>query len=161
MQVKRQTPRRLGAVTIEMAIVLPVLLVLLLGILVGGMGVFRYQLVACQAREAARYASVRGADWQLDAGVSPLLQDDVVKNVVHPLATTMDLTQLTVKMEWVDQGAGTVKYWDSSPKYVKTLTPDGEYVTAAVRVTVSYTWYPEYFLGPCTLTSVCEIPMCN
>ena len=36
--------RRRGAVAVEAAVVYPVLFLLLLGVIVGGMGVFRYQM---------------------------------------------------------------------------------------------------------------------
>ena len=52
-----------------------------------------------------------------------------------------------IKVEWIDRGANTVADWDSSSQYVKTLTPAGEYVTASVRVTVTYDWLPEALLG--------------
>jgi Flp pilus assembly protein TadG len=154
--------RRAGAMAAEAAIVLPVLLFMLLAIVVGGLGVFRHQLVVCQAREAARYVSVRGADWQSDMDVKMALSaDEVVQKVVLPLAQTMDASQLTVTVEWVNQGTGVVKDWDASPRHVKSLNAVGEYVTNTVRVTVRYHWVPEFFLGACDLRSVCELPMCN
>src|SRR5262245_37729382 len=62
LQLRSQ--RRRGAVLVESAVVFPVFMILLLGLIVGGMGIFRYQQVAWLAREGARYASVRGADYK-------------------------------------------------------------------------------------------------
>jgi Flp pilus assembly protein TadG len=69
--------RRPGAVLVETAVVLPVVLLLLLGLLVGGMGVVRYQEVAHLAREGARYASTHAGryaeDGQAKATGSPAI----------------------------------------------------------------------------------------
>ena len=43
--------RRRAALAVETAIVLPVMVFLLLMLIVGGIGVFRYQQVACLARD--------------------------------------------------------------------------------------------------------------
>src|SRR5215218_7848499 len=96
MRVSIRTKHRRGAMVVEAAIVLPVLMLMTFGIIVGGMGVFRYQLVACQAREAARYASVRGADWEFDQDQPILTHAKIVQDVVLPLATTMDAKEITV-----------------------------------------------------------------
>ena len=39
------------------------MVMLMICIIIGGMGVFRYQQVAGLAREAARYACVHGSEW--------------------------------------------------------------------------------------------------
>jgi Flp pilus assembly protein TadG len=150
---------RRGATTVEAAIVLPVLLLVVFAIIVGGMGVFRYQLVGHLAREAARYASVHGADWEADQNQAPLTSAQIVQNIVLPSATTLDPSQLTVTVQWVDNGTNQVLDWDSSPRTPKSLNSSGDYVTNNVRVTVRYTWIPETLLPPATLTSVCEIPL--
>jgi len=54
---------RQGAHDVEFAVVAPATFILLLGIVVGGMGVFRYQEVAHLAREATRYASTHGGQY--------------------------------------------------------------------------------------------------
>ena len=58
--MRGNTCRRRGAAAVEFAAVAPVLILLLFGTVVGGLGIFRYHQVATLAREAARYASVRG-----------------------------------------------------------------------------------------------------
>ena len=50
--------------------VYPVTILLLLGTVVLGLGVFRYQQVQCLAREGARYASVHGPQYAADSGSS-------------------------------------------------------------------------------------------
>ena len=68
---------------------LPVYLLLLLSLIVGGLGVFHYQQTACLAQEAARWASVRGSDYQKDTNQpSPTTQQ--ILQQVTPLAVGMD-----------------------------------------------------------------------
>jgi Flp pilus assembly protein TadG len=60
---RRKIVRRLrrGATLIEFGIVCPVVLFTLFAIIVGSMGVSRYQQVAAMARQGARYASLHGS----------------------------------------------------------------------------------------------------
>jgi Flp pilus assembly protein TadG len=153
-------PGRRAAVALESAIVYPVLFVLLFGLIVGGMGVFRYQMVARMAREAARYASVRGGDWQTDTGQPSPTQAQITQDIVVPLAVSLDTQQLTVGVEVIDGVSGTVTPWDSSGKWPTSLNASGQPVANRVRVTVTYHWYAELFLGsPVTMQSVSETPM--
>src|SRR5580700_6885673 len=151
--------QRSGAHAVEAAIVLPVMLFLLLGLLLGGMGVFHYQQVACQAREAARYACVRGADFHRDTRQQSPSQDAIFQQAVVPCAVSMDTSQLSVSVQWIDESTGTAYDWDTASKNVKSLTALGEYVTNRVRVTVTYVWSPGIFISPITITSVSELPM--
>jgi Flp pilus assembly protein TadG len=159
MPTRNLPERRRGATTVEAAIVMPILLLMVFAIIVGGMGVFRYQLIGHLAAEAARYASVHGADWEADQNQAPLTTAQIVQNIMLPSATTLDPTQLAVTVQWVDNGKNQVQDWDSSPRTPKSLNSSGDYVTNNVRVTIRYTWIPETLLPPCTLTSVCEIPL--
>ncbi len=60
----QSTPRRRGgAVLLELAIILPIMFLLVIGMIVGAMGIFHYQEVARLAREGARYACVRGTEY--------------------------------------------------------------------------------------------------
>lgn len=58
---------RRGVTVVECAVVFPVTFMILLGLVVGGMGIFRYQEAAWLARMAARYASTHGNQWRTDA----------------------------------------------------------------------------------------------
>jgi len=157
--VTRVPPRRRGAVVVETALVIPVLLVLMIGLIVCGFGVFRYQQVAGLAREGARWASVRGGDYQKDAAQSPPTEQQIAAQAVIPFAVGMDPSNLTVQVQWVDRGSGTVWDWDAAPKDVRSITATGEYVTNTVRVTVTYQWTPGAFWNPMALQSVTEMPM--
>ena len=46
-----------------------------------------------------------------------------------------------------------------SEKDVRSVTASGEYVTNAVRVTVTYRWSPGLFGDPLVVRGVCETPM--
>src|SRR5258708_3477681 len=92
-------PSRHGATLVEFAIVGPVTFMLLIGLMVAGMGIFRYQEVAHMAREASRYASVHGSQYASDTGNTAAAPDDgkwsggtgkcslVNTNVITPQAT--------------------------------------------------------------------------
>jgi Flp pilus assembly protein TadG len=154
---RRNRPRR-GAHIVETALVFPVLVFLVLGLILGGFGVFRYQQVACLAQEAARYASVRAGDFQAQTNQTSPTQAQILEQV-QPLGVGMDTTQLSLQAQWVNQATGEVQSWDTVRKDVKSSTSSGEYVTNTVRVTVTYQWSPGLFVGTITLMSICEIPL--
>ena len=60
MIAKRNRPDRRGAAALEAAVVYPVAMLLLIGTVVLGIAVFRYEQLQALAREGARYASVHG-----------------------------------------------------------------------------------------------------
>jgi Flp pilus assembly protein TadG len=152
--------RRSGALTLEAALVIPLMAFLLLGMIIGGMGVLRFQQVACQAREAARFASVHGGDYQIFTGAVSPTELGIFEQTVEPMAAGMALKDLTLQVQWVDQSTGKAYAWDSASKDVLSITPQGEYVTNTVRITVSYQWTPDFLgLGPLFLQSTSEIPM--
>lgn len=61
-QIRRHDPR--GQAMVELALVLPLLVMLLVGIITLGVGVFYHQQLTNAAREAARYASIHSATAQ-------------------------------------------------------------------------------------------------
>src|SRR4051794_18504475 len=92
-------PRR-GATTVEFAIVCSTVLLLLIGLIVGALGVFRYQEVARLARDGARYASVRGEAYAKTTGRPTATTDDVSKYAVLPGAVILDPAKLTTDVTW-------------------------------------------------------------
>lgn len=143
---RKSRSRRRAAVIVESAIVLPLLVLLILGLIIGGMGIFRYQEVAGMAREAARYASVRGADYQSDVkDAKAATEDEIFEKVIKPRAAAMNLTRLKCKVDW-------------DPPDIRTpLSLKDDYAkpqATTVTVTVTYTWIPEaYLTGPIVLSS--------
>jgi hypothetical protein len=136
------------------------LFVLLFGLIVGGLGVFRYQQVACQAREAARWACVRGNNWQRATRQLCPTKAQIFQAAVLPLTAGMDAQKLSLQVQWIDEVNNIVMDWDASTKAPTGQNKAGDTVTNRVRVTVTYRWTPEFFfVGPLNLKSVSEIPM--
>lgn len=159
MRIRRRRQRR-GVVSVEAAVVYPLLFLLLFGLIVGGVMVFRYQQVALAAREAARYAAVHGSDWKKLTNLPATTAAQIVQQAVVPMTAGMEPDQLTVRVEWVCLATGQVVDWDSSKQSPSTLNLQNNPVTNRVRVTVIYQWdVGLLFAGPLTLKSVCEIPM--
>src|ERR1041384_7473107 len=65
---------RSGATLVESAIVLGLLFFFLIGLIISGIGIHRYQEVASLAREGARWASVRGGQYAAETGQAPATQ---------------------------------------------------------------------------------------
>jgi Flp pilus assembly protein TadG len=150
--MRLQPASRQGATVVEFALVGPVTLLLLIGLLVGGMGVFRYQEVATLAREASRYASVRGTGYQADTGNSAATAADVYNNAIAGQNVNLDLGQLQYSVTW-----GT----DNRPFHTAVVNGTVVPVTNTVTVTITYQWVPEAYLGGITLTSTSVTPMSN
>lgn len=151
--------RRRGALAVEGALVYGALFCLLYGLIAGGIGVFRYQQVACLAREAARYAAVHGADWQAETGRA-CARKDVLTDAVLPLTAGMAPDALALDLQWVNGTGATASDWDGVAHPPTATTASGSPVANRVRATVRYQWAPRWLLaGPLTLSSTSELPM--
>jgi Flp pilus assembly protein TadG len=126
-----RSQRRTGTTVVECAIIYPVFFLVVIGLIVGALGVFRYQQVASLAREAARYASVRGYKYSQVTGKPAATPQDVYDNVIKPKANTLDLSALTYEVTW-------------NPDNVQE---------SKVSVTVNYRWVPEAFFGGIDMSS--------
>jgi Flp pilus assembly protein TadG len=129
---------------VEFAVVAPVTFLLLLGLLIGGSGVFRYQQVARLARDASRWASVHGTDYAKDTKDPVATAQDVYDKVIAPNAVGLDLSQLSYSVAWNT---------DNSPYHVVTVNNQPVKVANTVTVTINYNWIPEAYLGGVTMTS--------
>jgi Flp pilus assembly protein TadG len=137
--------RRCGASTVvEMAFIAPVLFFILFGLLIGGLGIFRYQQVAQLARDGSRWASVHGTQYAADTGNSAATSTDVYNDAISPNAAGLNLNKLTYSVSWNST---------NSPFSVKTVSGSQQNVANTVSVTVNYQWIPEAFLGGITLSS--------
>jgi Flp pilus assembly protein TadG len=142
--------QRRGATLVESALVLSVTLLLIVGLVVLGLGVFRYQQTAAVAREAARWASVHGGLYAQETG-QPAATRDAVKNQVIPrYSTGLDPNSITSFTVTWDNASEMPIYYDSTNQVFKSN---------AVHVTISYQWIPEAFFGGVTLTSTSEMPI--
>ncbi len=177
MRLRSSTLARPAATLLEHAIVLPLTFVLLLMMVVGSMGVFRYQETASLARSAARYASTHGAQFRRDAGLStgaagsngesadgmhwykadPLANSggtdaswtqDIYDQAVRPNRVALDPAFMTVKVGW--------------PAVINQSDKPDNWPNSKVSVTITYQWTPEFFFtGPITLTSTSTMNITN
>lgn len=142
-----RTARR-GAVLVESAIVYPLVFLLLLGLIVGGMGAFRYQEVAALAREGARWASVHGGQYHLETGLPAATEESIYKDAILPRATALIPEYLNCKVTWDKDN------WPS-----RVVSDNGGAKGNTVSVTVTYRWLPKSPVGPITLSSTAVVPM--
>ena len=141
--------RRRGTTVVEFGITCPIVFFLVFAIIVGGMGVFRYQSVAALAREGARWASVHGGQYAKEKNQPAATAADIYTNAILPGAVGLDPAKLSYAVTWNQ---------NNMPLYVATdvENPIGNTVT----VTVTYQWMPEmYIAGPINLTSTSTAQM--
>jgi Flp pilus assembly protein TadG len=162
----RSNSKRKGATLVEFAIVAPVIFLLILFMIVGAMGVFRYQEVSHLAREATRYATVHGGWYAADGmpaktGEAAIASDSDIQAFVIGRAVALDTSKLTSTAVW-SAPPGTVpinipSFADPDP----TLVPPGQkLIRNYITVTVTYQWTPEFYLiGPINLSSTSKAVM--
>jgi Flp pilus assembly protein TadG len=118
---RRYHPR--GVSMVEAAVVYPLTMLLLVGTLVLGIGVFRYQQVQALAREGARYASVHGPTYAAEEN-SSYATSATVQSYIETLAAGMATSDLDCTVTW-------------SPDPPTANPP------ATVTVQVTYAWTPQ------------------
>jgi Flp pilus assembly protein TadG len=150
MHYNRDHRTRRGATLVEIGLVLSITLLLIVGLVVLGLGVSRYQQTAAVAREAARWASVRGGLFARETGQPAATQGSVESQVIPRYSTGLDPSHITVFTVTWDNASKMPIYFDSVNQVWKSN---------AVHVTISYQWIPEAFFGGVTLTSTSEMPM--
>jgi Flp pilus assembly protein TadG len=145
MMIRKEcrTDRR-GVSMVEAAVVYPVTMLLLIGTLVLGIAVFRYQQLQALAREGARYASVHGPTYASEQlGNSTLYATTAeVSNQIESLAVGMQTSDLSCSVTW-----------NPNPP---TASPPS---TVTVRIT--YAWIPEAYFSKQTvnLTASSTMPV--
>jgi hypothetical protein len=116
-----------------MAVVCPIVMLLLIGSLVMGLGVFRKEQIASLARGGARWAAVRGtAEGQSKRGIAAPTSATFRTDYILPRAAGLDPDNLQC-----------------------TLTMAGGRATVEVR----YQWTPEAFFDPVELVSTASAPI--
>jgi Flp pilus assembly protein TadG len=150
----RKNPRyhRRGATAVEAAFVLPVVFMFIFGMVVIGLGIYRYQQVAALAREGARYASVHGTQYAAETGNTAATAANIYDSAILPLAVGLSANQLNYSVSW--------NTTNSPTSYNPNSIPPGAPINNTVSVTVSFNWIPElYIAGPINLTSTSTMPM--
>lgn len=121
---------------VEFAIVLPILLVLLVGILEVGRYIFMYSAMTNASRNASRYASAVGRD---DNGLTKYNYCEGIKQIALRSAYLINPSDITVEITY-DNGAGTqisvCNLWNASQVDGDVVVKTGDRVK--VRVTVQY-----------------------
>jgi Flp pilus assembly protein TadG len=129
LMIRSRSPRRWrGTTTVELAIVSPVLLVVLFGLVICALGVFRYQQVAALAREGARWASLHGAQYSQETGNPAATAVDVYNNAIAPKMVGLDPSSLTYSVTWNSHNNPFHTLIDSNGNLVKMTN------TVSVRV---------------------------
>jgi hypothetical protein len=136
---------------VECAFVYPVVFLLILGLLVGAGGIFRYSQLASLTREAARYASVHGAQYAQEMKVTAPTPADIYNNVVLPMAEGLDTSQLNYSITYNTSNSPFHTILDANNNVIP--------IQNTVTVTLTYQWLPEAFLGGVTLSSTSVMPM--
>jgi Flp pilus assembly protein TadG len=126
--------RRRGVTAVECAVVYPVAILLLMGTIILGLGVFRYQQLQFLARQGARYASVHGPTYASESGQSTATTSTVLSYV----------QEMAVGLSGLD--CTSVQYSSSS-------------MPCSVSVTLTYTWTPEKLFSPMTWTATSTMPV--
>ncbi len=146
---------------VECAFVLPLTFLLVIGMIVGSLGVFRAQETAELARNAARYASVHGGKYTSE-GKGTVTRQQIIDAAVTPRATSLSPMSVAIDILLPD---GTTYAWDDSywtthDRTQTIATQSGQPKYNRVRVKVTYTWMPEsHVVGPVQLSSTSEMPM--
>jgi hypothetical protein len=135
-KLSRQSRSRRGATIVEMAVVGPLAFLMVIGLMIGALGIFRYNQVAALAHEGARWAAVRGRNFERINHRKPITADEVRSNVIVPRAAGIDLNRLVCTMN-LDKGR------------------------SVVSVTVSYLWLPEAYFGKLTLSNTATTLVSN
>ncbi len=142
--MRRRCQSRRGATAVEFAFVGSAAFVVLFGLLIGGLGVFRYQQVVRVAREGSRWASVHGTSYAAATGKAAATATDVYNNAIVPYASGLNLNRLTYSVAWNTS---------NSPSYTSTSGTSQVTVANTVTVTVNYNWIPEAYVGAITMSS--------
>ena len=140
MMMRRQ--ERKGSALVETAVVYPVLFLLVLGIIMLGISVFRYQQVAHAAREGARWAVVHGAKYAEETGNTAATPEDIFTNAIQPQMAKVPASTLTYSVTWDQNNKQTYTYLYTNPTTgVKSVRSRQN----TVSVTVRYTWDTGFF----------------
>jgi hypothetical protein len=145
--------QRSGTTVTECAVIGPLTFVFVIGLILGAIGIFRYQEVASLARRGARWASVRGTQYAKDTGNAAATPADIYNQAIVPYAAGYDLTRLNSSVTWNQNNAPYQTIVDINGNLVATQN--------VVSVTVSYQWLPDGFFGGITLSSTSVMPMSN
>jgi Flp pilus assembly protein TadG len=149
MRFRTLTQARRGVHAVEAALIYPISFLLIIGMIVCGMGIFRYQETCHWARAAARWAAVHGGQYSQENGKRLTTSADVYDNAIQPNLVSLDPTKMTCSVSWSDSGEMPV-YYNSSK---------GQMSINEVTVTITYNWIPEAYVGGITFRHTSTMSM--
>ena len=154
MLLGRKRVRR-GATLIEGALVYPIVFLLMLGVILLGVAVFRYQQCSHIAREASRWASCHGARYARETGNPAATPAAVYASAILPQAAGMHGANLGYSVSWStsNEQTHTGTYVDPATSETKVIS-----VFNTVSVTVTYTWNTGLF-GTIPVSSTSTVTM--
>lgn len=151
----RSRTARSGSTVVEAACVYPAVFLIVCGVIIFGIGVFRYQQVTHIAREASRWAAVHGAQYATENKVAAATPEDVYWNAIVPQAAGMKMGDLTYSVTWNASNSPTSSATVTDPTTgLQKLVS----VTNTVSVTVTYSWNSGVF-GTIPVSSTSVTPM--
>ena len=146
--IHRRAKDRRGATLVEVAIIIPIMVVFVALAIDVVTGVFRFHQVATLARAGARYAAVHAGQYAAEQSSSVVTQAQLKQNVILPQSVGLTSSLLTCTLSWVDSSS--YPWTDSTDTGVRKQN--------RVRVAISYQWQPMFLFGtPFTLTSTSEM----
>src|SRR5258708_1427452 len=117
MLIRNTATRRRGVAMVEAPVILSVAFFFILALIIGAVGVFRFEEMAHLAREGARFALVHGGQYARETGNTAASEADIRAYVLAKSAI-LDSTKLTVVVT-LNPPNGAVD-WDSSNKMPST-----------------------------------------
>jgi hypothetical protein len=136
---------------VEAAVVLPILICLIVGTMMGALAIFTNTQIAMLTREGARYAAVHGGQWAAESGSPLTTSTSILNNAIMPLAPGINSSQLTLV-------GPTYANASQMPLYPNTLSP-GNFIQNTVTITLMYQWKPLIIFPTLTLSSTSTMPV--
>jgi len=170
MRLRTKTKKRGGAYTVEAAFVFPITFFLILAIIIGSLGIFKYQECSYLARMGTRYGSTHGDNyWYYYRNLRPPnATPSTAASTGSYTDTSAGTTYLMYKPTNTSVGPGVYTNW-CDDIYGNRIQPnlmllDPNFVTCTiawptvalspnipdnapgsqVRVTISYQWFPAF-----------------
>ncbi len=157
--IEKKNPRKINGIPglkaqaiVEFAIVLPILMVVLIGILEVGRYILIYSSATNASRNAVRYASAFGYD---DNGLTKYNYCDGIRDTARKSIFLVSPGTIAVQIYYFDQAgaaAGQCDLWNTSPPAVKSsIIVDTGY---RVKVVVTVPYKPMVNLIPLTQRTI-------
>jgi Flp pilus assembly protein TadG len=118
--------RQRGTALLEFAFTMVIALVLIFGIIDFGRALYSYHFVSNAAREATRFASVRGALCSSSVTPCPAQPADIQAYVMGIIPLGIDSTQVQVNPQWMN------------PNNLQICGTSSDYPGCAIQVNVTY-----------------------